>query len=105
MMLKIEPRPGCTRTKGYISRKQRRTKKVTSKLEQGLNFTVNGDFCFCNDDFSKQNTEGKTQDLCRFSTTLKTVINLLLSKFRRRYFAKSAFLRLFRISLFEGQSV
>ena len=41
MMLKIEPRPGCTRTKGYISSKQRRTKKVTSKLEQGLNFTVN----------------------------------------------------------------
>ena len=48
-----------------------------------MNFTVNGDFCFCNDDFSKQNPEGKAQDLCRFSTTLKKVINLLLSKFRR----------------------
>ena len=54
VMLKIEARPGCTRTKGYISRKQRRTKKVTSKLEQGLNFTVNGDFWFCNDDFLKK---------------------------------------------------
>ena len=54
VMLKIEARPGCTRTKGYISRKQRRTKKVTSKLEQGLNFTVNGDFWFCNDDFWKK---------------------------------------------------
>ena len=89
VMLKIELRPGCTRTKGYISRKQRRTKKVTSKLEQGLNFTVNGDFCFCNDDFSKQNPESKKRDFCRFSTTFKTVINLLLSKFRRWYFAKS----------------
>ena len=89
-MLKIELRPGCTRTKGYISRKKRRTKKVTCKLKQGLNFTVNGNFCFCNDDCSKQNPEGKKRDFCRFSTTFKTVINLLLSKFRRWYFAKSA---------------
>ena len=34
VMLKIEARPGCTRTRGYISRKQRRTKKVTSRLER-----------------------------------------------------------------------
>ena len=37
-------RPGCTRTRGQFSTKQRRAKKVTSRLEQGLNFTVNGDF-------------------------------------------------------------
>ena len=107
-MLKIEPRPGCTRTKGYISRKQRRTKKVTSKLEQGLDFTVNGDFCFCNDDFSKQNPEGKTQDLSRFSTTLKTVIFCSdLVQIQKVIFCKKLalnFLRLFGMSQFEGHS-
>jgi len=51
MMLKIEARPGCTRTKSCSSARERiKNKKVTSKLEQGLNCTVNGDFLFCYDD-------------------------------------------------------
>ena len=32
-------------------RETNKNKKVTSKIEQGLNFTVNVDFWFCNDDF------------------------------------------------------
>ena len=53
-MLKIEARPGCTRTKGCGSaREMIKNKKVTSNLEQGLNFTVNVDFWFYNDDFYK----------------------------------------------------
>ena len=61
VMLKIEARPGCTRTKdcnpGY-GKRIRTKKKVTSKLEQGLNFTVNTDFWSCNDDLCKK-PEGK----------------------------------------------
>ena len=45
-------------------------KKVTSKLSQGLNFTVNVDFWFCNADFCK-NPEGKKREFCLFSMTLK----------------------------------
>ena len=48
--------------------KQIRTKKVTCKLEQGLNVTVNVDFWFCNEDFCK-NPEGKKRDFCCFSIT------------------------------------
>ena len=31
-----------------------RAKKITSKLEMGLNFAVNVDFWVCNDDFNKK---------------------------------------------------
>ena len=42
VMLKIEARPGCTIQKAS-ARETNKNKKVTSKLEQGLNFTVNDD--------------------------------------------------------------
>ena len=42
LMLKMEARPGCTIQKAS-ARETNKNKKVTSKLEQGLNFTVNGD--------------------------------------------------------------
>ena len=64
-----------------------RTTKVTSKPEQGMNFTVNIDFWFWNDDFCKK-PEGKKYCFCRFSIMLKLVI-LFLSKFKRWYFEKS----------------
>ena len=52
VMLKIEAKPGCNRTKGCSSaRETNKNKKVTSKLEQGLNFTVKGDFWLYNDTF------------------------------------------------------
>ena len=45
------------------------------------------------DDFWKKNPEGKKQDSCRFSMKLKTAIfALILSKFKRWYFAKNVFL-------------
>ena len=52
VILKIEVRPGCTRTKGCSSARE------TSKLEQGLNFTVNVDFWFC-DDYICKKPEGR----------------------------------------------
>ena len=58
VMSKIEVRPGWTKTKSCSSARETNNKKVTSKLEQGLNFTVNTDFWFCNDDFCKK-PEGK----------------------------------------------
>ena len=62
LMLKIEARPGCTRTKGSISAQEtNENEKGTSKVEQGLNFTVNVDFWFCR--------EGKKPNFCRFSMT------------------------------------
>ena len=56
VMLKIEARPGCT--ENAVARPG---KQVSSELEQGLNFTVNVDFWFCNEDFCK-NPEGKKGD-------------------------------------------
>ena len=50
--------------------KRIRTKEVTSKLEEGLNFTVKVDFWFCNDDFCKK-LEGKKRDFYRFSMSSK----------------------------------
>ena len=78
MMLKIEARPGCTRTKSCSSARERiKNKKVTSKLEQGLNATVDVDFWFCNNDFCKK-PESKKCDFFRFSMTLKTVILVIV---------------------------
>ena len=71
VMLTIETKPGGTRTKSCSSaRETKKKKKVTSKQEQRLNFSVNVDFWFCNVDFCK-NPEGKKRDFCRFSMTLK----------------------------------
>lgn len=49
VMLKIETRPGCTRTNSSGSAQEmNKKKKITSRLGQGLNFTVNVNFWFCN---------------------------------------------------------
>ena len=67
VMLKIETRPGCTRTKSCdASRETKKNKKVTSKQEQRLNFRVNVDFWFCNDDFCKKPEGNKTWSLSFF---------------------------------------
>ena len=53
-MLKIETRPGCTRTNSCGSAQEmNKKKKITSRLGQGMNFTVNVNFWFCNDDVKK----------------------------------------------------
>ena len=80
MMLKIEARPGYTKTKGCSSAGEiNKNKKVTSKVEQRLNFTVNVDFWFSNDDFcKKKKPEGNKPGFCRFSMTLKTVTFVLV---------------------------
>ena len=53
-MLKIETRPGCPRTNSCGSvQEMNKKKKITSRLGQGLNFTVNVNFWFCNDDVKK----------------------------------------------------
>ena len=67
VMLKIETRPGCTRTKSCdASRETKKNKKVTSKQEQRLNFRVNFDFWFCNDDFCRKPEGNKTWSLSFF---------------------------------------
>ena len=60
VMLKIEARSICTKMRGCSSSPARNKskKKITFKLELGLNFAVNVNFSDCNDDFNK-NTEGK----------------------------------------------
>ena len=60
VMLKIEARSVCTRTRGCSSAPAtNKSKKITCKLGLGLNFAVNVDFWVCNDDFNKNKTEGK----------------------------------------------
>ena len=55
---------GCIRSSAQETNKN---KKVTSpKLEQGLNFTVNGDFLFCNDAFCKKKLKAKRRKLLSF---------------------------------------
>ena len=68
--------------------KRIRTKRVTSKLKQGLNFSVMLTFGFATI-ISLKNLKAIKRDLCRFSMMLKMVI-FFLSKFKRQYFAKSA---------------
>ena len=54
--LKIEARSVCTRMRGCSSTPAwNKSKKITCKLELGLNFAVNVDFWVCNDDFDKKN--------------------------------------------------
>ena len=75
VMLKIETRPGCTRTKSCdASRETKKNKKVTSKQEQRLNFLTFG-FAMM---ISVKNLKAIKRDLCRFSMTLKTVIFFLV---------------------------
>ena len=94
------------RTKGYISRKQIRTKKVTSKLEQGLNFTVNGDFWFCNDRWflKKKSWRQKTGFLSFFYEVKNGHFCSDLVQIQKVIFCKKRFFGLFRISQFEEHS-
>ena len=57
VMLKIEARSLCTRTRGCSSAPatNKSKKKTTSMLGLGLNFAVNVDVLVCNDDFNKKN--------------------------------------------------
>ena len=43
-----------------------RAKKITSKLELGLNFAVNVEFWVCKDDFNKKKLKAKTGFLLFF---------------------------------------
>ena len=65
MILKIEARPGCTITKGCCStaRETNKNKKVTFKLQQGLNFTVDVEFGFATI-ISVKLPEGKKNAYC-----------------------------------------
>ena len=56
IMLKIEATSVCTRTRSCSSAPatNKSKKKITSKLELGLNFAVNVDLWVCNDDFHKK---------------------------------------------------
>ena len=65
VILKIEARPGCTITKGCCSsaRETNKNKKVTFKLQQGLNFTVDVEFGFATVNSVKQ-PEGKKNAYC-----------------------------------------
>ena len=65
MILKIESRPGYTITKGCCSsaRETNKNKKVTFKVQQGLNFTVDVEFGFATMISVKQ-PEGKKTAYC-----------------------------------------
>ena len=92
VMLKMEARPGCTRTKGCSSALETtKNKKGTSKLRQGLNLTVNVNFWFCNDDLCRK-PEGIKHDFCRFSMTLKMVIFVLVQIQKVIFYKKADFL-------------
>ena len=75
VILKIEARPGCTITKGCCSsaRETNKNKKVTFKLQQGLNFTVDVEFGFAKMNSVKQ-PEGKKIAYCVVFYDVKTVI-------------------------------
>ena len=75
MILKIEARPGCTITKGCCSsaRETNKNKRVTFKLQQGPNFTVDVAFGFATMISAKQ-PEGKKTRIVSFFMTFKTVI-------------------------------
>ena len=62
VMLKIQARSVCTRMRGCSSTPARNKsqKKITSKLELGLNFAVDVDFWVCNDNFNKKKLKAKT---------------------------------------------
>ena len=79
MILKIEARPGCTITKGCCSsaRETNKNKKVTFKVQQGLNFTVDVEFGFATMISVKQ-PEGKKTRIVLSFMMLKTVIFVLV---------------------------
>ena len=81
VILKIEARPGCTITKGCCSsaRETNKNKKVTFKLQQGLNFTVDVEFGFATM-ISVKLPEGKKTRIVSFSMMLKTVNFVLVQK-------------------------
>ena len=46
--------PACSAVVMSTPARNKISKKITSKLELGLNFAVNVDFWVCNDDFNKK---------------------------------------------------
>ena len=84
-------------------RKWIRTTKATSKPEQGMNFTVNIDLWFCNDDFCKK-PEDKKCYFCHFSMLLKTVIFVLIQIQKVIFCKKHWLFCVYWISQFEGLS-
>ena len=80
MILKIEARPGCTITKGCCSsaRETNKNKKVTFKVQQGLNFTVDVEFGFATMISVKQPEGKKKTRIVSFFMTFKTVIFVLV---------------------------
>ena len=87
-MLKMEVRPGCTRTKGCsLARDTNKSKKnATLKLEEGQNFTVNVAFGFVT--MISVKPKDKKGDFCCFYVTVKMVIFVLV-QIQKWYFAKS----------------
>ena len=105
VMLKIEARSVCTRMRGCSSTPTRNKskKKVTSKLELGLNLAVNVDFWVCKDDFNKKKPEGKNV-ICCFSMTLKTVIFVLVQIQTLIFRKNRLYFCVYWVSKFEGLS-
>ena len=62
VILKIEARPGCCSS----ARETNKNKKVTFKLQQGLNFTVDVEFGFATMISVKLPEGKKNRVLCRF---------------------------------------
>ena len=89
VMLKIETRPGCTRTKAVTRPgKRKRTKKslLSKNNDWILGWMLTFGFAMM---ISVKNLKAIKRDLCRFSMTLKRSF-FFLSKFKRWYFAKTA---------------
>ena len=81
-----------------------RAKKITSKLELGLNFAVNVDFWVCKDDFNKKKNWRQKRDFCCFSMTSKSVIFVLV-QIQTLIFCKNRwYFCVYWVSKFEGLS-
>ena len=80
MILKIEARLGYTIKKGCCSsaRETNKSKKVTFKVQQGLNFTVDVKFGFATMISVKQPEGKKKTRIVSFFMTFKTVIFVLV---------------------------
>ena len=91
VILKIESRPGCTITKGCCcsARETNKNKKVTFKLQQGLNFTVDVEFGFATMISVKLPKGKKKTRIVSFSMMLKTV-NFVLVQIEKMIVRKKA---------------
>ena len=106
MILKIEARPGCTITKGCCStaRETNKNKKVTFKVQQGLNFTVDVEFGFATMISVKQPEGKKKTRIVSFFMTFKTVIFVLVQIEKVIVCKKADFFFVYWVFQFEGHS-